>query len=134
MSMLQILSVVSSVAVLVTVFVVIWHRRRITEYIARTPPPKPLKRIWIAPLAGAVLPIAFALSLFTYMGIHLTLPLLMIIGAAAVIAFAAGTAFTFTARRQHTWKPTQRYVFGLGLILVGAFFVLESLFFFFFHV
>jgi hypothetical protein len=134
MTMLQMLSVVSSVAILVTVFVVIWHRGRITEYIARTPPPKPLKRFWIAPLAGAVLAIAFPLSVFAYMGIHLTLPLVMIIGAAAVIALAAGTAFTFTARRQHTWEPTQRYRFGLGLILAGAFFILTSLFYAFFHV
>ena len=129
MSTLQILSLVSSVAISVTIVFVIWHRHRIQEYIAHTPPPKPLKHLWLAPFAGTTLAIVFALSLLAYRGIHLTTPLVIILGAGAVITLAIGTVFTLAARREHIWEPTQRYRFGLGLIFVAAVLILASLFF-----
>ena len=92
---------VLSIVILVAAGFVVWQRRRIKDWMARRPPPKPPKHFWIGPAIGAILGVAFALSFGAYTGMLSSPVLRGVYIAAVILAFVTATpAGIFLTRRQ----------------------------------
>jgi hypothetical protein len=114
------LSVSASIAAFTALFVVIWKRRQIEDFMKTRPYPKPPTYRWVGVAIGAASLVVFEFVVMPHVAIHLSLRyhiFVSIVGVSVYVVLMAAL-FSFN-RRMRTW-PLATRLRTMYIMLVAA--------------